>query len=281
MHSTSQPKQWHKASDTAMATSTHCTKTASRTGTDNSMPLSSPIDTCRDHPPDACVPFDLDICNPTVDASQSTHATGVDTAMAVTARDKPHPAVTKRPVRLHQRPARFLETIQARRLVNRNSASRAPCRAACCDVTAAGSCQSGCSARVVRMCRVVRCRYSCTKSFACLRSVDDMPRSSIFRSERFASTSASSEAGSGPGMALDRTFIPRSIEGHQGFSRSVADEGYGGDQDRAGGGAPAGGPTRRRLGTNRTAPTVEFPPSAARIVRRVVCFTRDRPTLVT
>jgi len=86
-----------------------------------------------------------------------------------------------------------------------------------------------------------------------------MPQSSIFCSECFASTSASSEAGSWPGMALDRSFVPRSIEGHQGFSCPVAAEGYGGDQDRAGGGVPAGGPIRRRPGTNRTAPTVEFP----------------------
>jgi len=83
------------------------------------------------------VSIGLDICDPTVDASQSTHTTSVDTAAAVTARRKPHPAVTKRPVRLHRRPAWFLETIQACRLVNRNSAARAPCRMACCDVTAA------------------------------------------------------------------------------------------------------------------------------------------------
>jgi len=144
MHSTRQPKQRRKASDAAMATSTHCTMTASCTDTDTSTRLSSPMGICRDHSPDACVSFDLDICDPTVDASQSTHATSADTAVAVTAQHKPHPAVTKRPVRSHRRPARFLETIQACRLVNRNSAAHAPCRAACCDITAAGSCQLGC-----------------------------------------------------------------------------------------------------------------------------------------
>jgi len=86
-----------------------------------------------------------------------------------------------------------------------------------------------------------------------------MPRSSIFRSERFASNSASSEAGSGPGMALNRSFSPMSVEGHQGFSQPVADRREDVGLDRAGGGIPAGGPIRRRPGTNRTAPTVEFP----------------------
>jgi len=142
----------------------------------------------------------------------------VDTAIAVTARDKPHPAVTKRPVRLRCRPARFLETIQARRQVNRNLAARARCRAACCDVTPAVSCQSSCCARVVRTYSTVDVVW---KKSGCIRSVHSMPRSSIFRSERFASNSASSEAGSGPGMALDRSFSPRSVEGHQGFSQPV------------------------------------------------------------
>jgi len=257
MHSTSQPKQRHKASDAAMATSTHCTMTANCTDTDTDTPLSSPMDTCSDHSPDACVSIGLDICNPTVDASQSTHTASVDTAVAVTARGKPHPAVTKWPVRSRWRPARSLETIQACRLVNRNLAARAPCRAACYDVTAADCCQSGCSARTVRTCRVVRC--SSKKNFACIRSISSMPRSSIFLSECFASNSASSEARSGPGMALDRSFSPHSIEGHQGFSLPVATEGDSGRQDRAGNGAPAGGPIRRHPGTNRTAPTVEFP----------------------
>jgi len=202
------------------------------------------------------VSFDLDTCDPTVDASQSTHAKCVDPAAAVTAQDKPHPAVTKRLVRLRRRPARFLETIQARRLVNQNSAARTCCRAACCDVTAAGSCQSGCSTRAVQTYRIIHCRTLEKKKFASLRSVYDMPRSSVFRSERFAS---SSEAGSGPGMALDRSFSPRSIEGHQGFAQPVVDIGSGGGLDRAGGGVPAGGPIRRHPGTNRTALTIEFP----------------------
>ena len=48
MHSTSQPKQRRKASDAAMATSTHCTETASCTDTDTSTPLSSPMDASSD-----------------------------------------------------------------------------------------------------------------------------------------------------------------------------------------------------------------------------------------
>jgi len=135
LRSVSQPKQRRKASDAAMTTSTHCTETASCTDRGTSTPLSLPVGACRDHPANACVSFDLDTCNPTVDESQSTQAVDMDTTEAVTARDKPHPAVTKRPVRLHRRPARFLETIQACRLVNRNSAARACRRAARCDVT--------------------------------------------------------------------------------------------------------------------------------------------------
>ena len=86
-----------------------------------------------------------------------------------------------------------------------------------------------------------------------------MSRSSVFRSERFASNSASSEARSGPGMALDRSFSPRSIEGHQGFSQPVVYGNVGVRLDRACRGIPRGGPSRRRPGTNRMAPTVEFP----------------------
>ena len=213
-----------------------------------------------------------------MDESQSTQAADIDTATAVTAPDKPHPAVTKRPVRLRRRPARFLETIQACRLVNRNSAAHAPCRAACCDVTAAGSCQSGCSARAIRTCRVVRCRSSKTKSFACLRSIYDMPRSSIFRSERFASTYASFEAGSGPGMALDRSFVPRSIEGHQGSCAPLLLSGtvvlrivLGVVPQQADRSVGIRGPTVLLL-------RLSSRPSAAQIVRTVVCFARDRPT---
>ena len=55
----------------------------------------------------------------------------------------------------------------------------------------------------------------------------------MIRSERFASNSASSEAWSGPGMALDRSFSPRSIEGHQGFSQPVVDMSVGVGLDRA------------------------------------------------
>jgi len=114
MHSTSQPKQWHKASDAAMETSTHCTMTAICTDMDTSMPLFPPMDTCSDHSSDACVSISLDICNPMVDESQSTHRASVDAAESVTTWHKPRPTVTKRPVRLRRRPARFLKTIQAR-----------------------------------------------------------------------------------------------------------------------------------------------------------------------
>jgi len=44
LHSSSQPKQRHKASDAAMATSIHCTETASCTDTDTGLPLSSALD---------------------------------------------------------------------------------------------------------------------------------------------------------------------------------------------------------------------------------------------
>ena len=107
MHPTSQPRQRRKASDAAMETSTHCTMTANCTDTDTSTPLFSPMDTCSDHSPDACVSIGLDICNPTVDEteSQSTHRASVEMAKSVTTRHKPRPAVTKWPVRLRRRPA--------------------------------------------------------------------------------------------------------------------------------------------------------------------------------
>jgi len=272
LHSTSQFKQRRKASDAAMATSTHCTETTNCTDIDDSMPLSLSVGTCRDNPPDTCVSFDLDTCNPTVDASQSTHATGVDTAIAVTARDKPHPAVTKRPVRLRRRPARFLETIQARRLVNRNLAARARCRAACCDVTPADSCQSSCCVRVVRTHSVVNVL---PKKSGCIRSVHSMPRSSIFRSERFAS---SFEAESGPGMALDRSFSHRSIEGHQGFSQPVVDRRVGVGLDRAGAASQVVDRSVDAREPTAWPRRLSFRPSAAQTVWMVAYFGRDHPT---
>jgi len=48
LHSTSQPKQRRKASDAAIATSTHCTETANCTDTDTSTSLSSPMDVSSD-----------------------------------------------------------------------------------------------------------------------------------------------------------------------------------------------------------------------------------------
>ena len=73
MHSTSQPKLQHKASNAAMETSTHCTMTANCTDSDSNMPLFPSMDTCNDHLPNACVSIGLDICNPAVAESQSTH----------------------------------------------------------------------------------------------------------------------------------------------------------------------------------------------------------------
>jgi len=60
-------------------------------------------------------------------------------------------------------------------------------------------------------------------------------------------------------MALDRSFSPRSVEGHQGFSQPVVEGRVDEGLDRAGGNVPADGPIRRRPGTNHTPPTVEFP----------------------
>jgi len=205
MRSTSPHKQRHKDSDAAMETSTHCTITANCTDTDTSTPLFSPMDTCSDHLPDACVSVGLDICNPTVDASQSTHRGSVETAESFTTRHKPCPAVTKRPVRLRRRPVRFLETIQARRLINRNSAAHALCRTACCDVTAAGSCQLGCSTRAVQTYSFVEQSLLLPK-VAGVGSVINMPRRRFLQSERDASSAESSATGSGRGIALDHSL---------------------------------------------------------------------------
>ena len=148
------------------------------------------------HLPNACVSIGLDICNPAVDESQSRHRASMETAESVATRHKPHPAVTKRLVRLRRRPARFLETIQARRLINRNSTARAHCHTACCDVTTASSCQSGCSARAVKTYSVVDHSLLLPK-VACVRSVVNMPRRSFLQPECDASDSESSESGSG------------------------------------------------------------------------------------
>ena len=194
----------------------------------------------------------------------------METAESVATRHKPRPAVTNRPVRLRRWPARFLETIQVRRLINRNSAARACCCTACCDVTAVGSCQSGCSTRAVKTYRVVG-RSLSSRKFAFVRSVNVMPRSSIFRSQHFASSSASSKAGSGHGMALDtslgvcrgRSAVPPAVSMDAGDGTGVSNPapvvGSGNRQGGAGVRDSAGGPIRRHPGTNRTAPTVAFP----------------------
>jgi len=116
MHSTSQPKQRRKASDAAMATSTHCTMTANCTDTDTHTPLFLPMDACGDHSPDACVSIGLDICNPTVDEteSQGTHGSSTATAVfAAAAELEPSHTVTRQPTRVRRRPARFVETALA------------------------------------------------------------------------------------------------------------------------------------------------------------------------
>ena len=116
MHSTSQPKQRRTASDAAMATSTNCTMTTNCTDTDTSTPLSPPMDTCSDHPPDACVSFGLDICDLTVDETerQGTHGSSTATAVSTAAAElEPSHTVTRQPTRVRRRPARFVETALA------------------------------------------------------------------------------------------------------------------------------------------------------------------------
>jgi len=264
-----------------METNMHCTNTASRADSDSDTPLFPSMDTCSDHSPNACVSIDLDICNLAVAESQSTHGASMQTAESVTIQHNPRPTLAKRPVRVRRRPARFLETVQARRLINRNSAARACCCLACCDVTAAGSCQSGCSTPAVQSYRVSRCRSLVWKKVALIGSIVNMPRSRILRRERPDSDSESSESGSGLGMAFDRSVALHT--GRSGGKRSpagsspVPEAGAGDGDGSAGTMASAAGPTvsgwvqivpRRRC---------TFHTRRAQIARTVACSPRARP----
>ena len=201
MHSTSQPKLRHKPSDAAMETSTHCTMTTNCTDSNSNTPLFSSMDTCSDHSPNACVSIGLDICNPAVAESQSTHGSSTTIAESATAKHRPRLAVTGRVTRVRRRPARFLETVCARWLPDRRKAANTRCRSTSSDVSAASCRQLGVSKCCVHVAessiRVVR---SCLlpSSNLMLRCVDDMSDRSIrdFDMEREPSDSENSDAGS-------------------------------------------------------------------------------------
>jgi len=115
MHSTSQPKQRRTVSEAAMATSTHCTETASCTDTDTSTPLSSPMDTSSD-------PAVVET------VGQGTHRSSTTTAVSTAAAElEPHHTVASRPTRIRCRPARFVETVRSRRLPDRNHSASSTC----------------------------------------------------------------------------------------------------------------------------------------------------------
>ena len=137
---TSQPNKRRKADDAAMATSTHCTATTNRTGSEISRSLFQSTDNQSGQDSNVWVDTDsLDIRdrNPPVAVSESTGTTSAAAANP----GRPHPVSTDRPNRLRHRPARFLQTVQARRLIHRNYASHACYRLASSDVSMTGCSQ--------------------------------------------------------------------------------------------------------------------------------------------
>ena len=228
MHSISQPKQWRKASDAAMATSTHCTKTASCTGTDTSTPLSSPMDTSSD----------LAVVETVV---QGTHGSSTTTAVSTAAAELElcH-TVTSRPTRVRRSPARFVETVRSRRLPDRNhSASSTRCPLASSDVDAL-CCRhfsaSGCSEQVAVMKTVAFVR-SCLMSVArpVLRCVDDMAE----QRGNIDSESSDSDIVSWISDTEDRSAgLPASA-----FKTPASSQTTSGWHDARGGGQGAGGPS--------------------------------------
>ena len=115
---TSQPKLRHKATNTTMETNTHCAKTASCADSDTNAPLFPSMDNFSDHSSNTCVSIGLDICNPAVAESQSTDGASTAIAESAATQHRPCPALANRPTRVRRRPARFLETMQARWLPN-------------------------------------------------------------------------------------------------------------------------------------------------------------------
>jgi len=141
---TSQPNKRRKADDAAMATSTHCTEIVSCTDSELSRPSTRSTVTVSSSNQDSNVCNNTDSpdtsdCYPAVTVSQSTDtaADAAATAQSAATPVRPRPASTSRPARVHRRPARFLETVQARGPCKRNYAARARCRLAGTDISAA------------------------------------------------------------------------------------------------------------------------------------------------
>jgi len=121
---TSQPDKRRRAdiAATATATSMHCTEAASWTDSVFSRTLTRPTDNHSDQDLNVCMDSDSSDTGdlyPPVTASQSTDAAtaaAATTAESAANLERPRPVTTSRPTRERRCPARFLETVQARRL---------------------------------------------------------------------------------------------------------------------------------------------------------------------
>jgi len=134
-----------------------------------------------------------------VTVSQSTDA--ATTAAAATAEsaaslDRPRPVTTSRPTHECHCPARFLETVQVRRLTYRNSAARACYRSAGGDVSVTSTSYSQLECRVVSAHTTKHCSVDCDPllSVESLQSCGKMPRSRKFCCEAEWADSVSSDA---------------------------------------------------------------------------------------
>jgi len=169
-----------------METSTHCTGIANCTDPETSRSLFHYTDSQSGQYSNVCTDNDSrDTCDsdPPVAVSQSTDtaSAAAATAESATTPDRPRPVSTDRPIRLRHRPARFLETVQAHRLIQRNYAARACYRLASSDAIVANCDQL--ESRVIGARATNCCSVGCSDILLSktLQSCADMPRSRIFR----------------------------------------------------------------------------------------------------